>query len=261
MDAMTNPAQTNPSPPSRERWRDPRIMATAMIAILLAVIAAVTVLAIEAIHFATRLAEAPARIAEAPGKFIEGLAGAFGPTVTVDTLFSSAIGQIHSHPKLVVMTAPIDAEVSKASNTTWAGINFGTTTVRIRAHDNKVQYYVPLQNLATSNFVYDDIHKKLVVRVPAPVLDREIVDVQSDPAKIDIETSNGWAKLDTFSGAPLREEAQHDLRNAVLIAGSNELLEHEAERRGQEVLRNALRPIADALKPDVELDIEFFPQP
>jgi hypothetical protein len=258
---MTTPIQTAAKPAADAARRDPRIMAVVMLLILLGVIIAVTVLAVKAMRFASRLAETPARIAEAPGKFVAGLAGAFGPTVTVNTLFASTIGQIHSHPKLVVLTAPIDAEVNKASNTTWAGINFGTTTVRIRAHGNKVQYYVPLQDLQTSNFVYDDTHKRLTVRVPAPVLDREVVDVQSDPAKIDIETSNGWAKLDSFSGAPLREEAKHDLRTAVLVAGSHELLEHEAERRGKEVLRNALRPIADALKPDVELDIEFFAAP
>ncbi len=233
--------------------RNPWPLALIIIVLILAIVLAGTLLALKVLSGAARVADVPTQIANS-------LASAFRPTVTVNTLFTSTIGEMHSHPKLVVLTTLITAEVEKSSNTTWAGINFGTTSVRIRARENKVQYYIPLDGLQTSNFVYDDQHKKLIVRVPAPRLDDELVDVQSNPNKIDVETSNGWAKLDSFSGAPLRDEARQELRSAVLSAGRHIIMQHEAERRGQEVLKNALRPITDALKPDVDLDIQFLPR-
>jgi len=176
-------------------------------------------------------------------------------------VLSNTIGELHSHPKLVVLTTQINAEVNKASTTTWAGLNFGTTEVSVRAYGNRVQYYVPLDTLGTSNFVFDAPNKKLIVSVPAPRLDEELVDVQSNPALIDVETHNGWAKLDRYSGAPLREDARRDLRPAVIAAGRQALLQQKARQSGEKVLRELLQPLADALNPDVTLDIEFQPAP
>jgi hypothetical protein len=240
-----------PEPPQRPIHRNPWPLALVIMALGLVAAATITFVALRMLNTAARLIDTPTRVAAS-------LAAAFQPNVTVSTLLTSTIGKMHSHPKLVVLTTQIDAEVAKASNTTWVGINFGTTSVRVRAHENKVQYYIPLQGLQTSNFVFDPARKKLVVRVPAPRLDEELVDVQSDPSKIDVETRNGWAKLDAYSGAPLREAAKRELRPAVLAAGRHILMQHEAENRGKESLRNLLQPISDALRPEVELDIEFF---
>lgn len=257
MTTPTPPFAASPKPAGKGK---PGPLAVGILALILAAVIAITVLTVKALAVAFKLAETPAHLAEMPAKIAASLASAFQPQISVQTLFASTIGELHSHPKLVVLTTQIDAEVDKASNTTWVGINFGTTTVHVRAHGNRVQYYIPLQTLSTSNFVYDNLHKKLIVRVPAPRLDEEVVDVQSDPSQIDIETHNGWAKLDSFSGAALRDAARSELRRAVLQAGRHTLLEHEAESRGRDVLKNTLRPITDALRPDVELDIEFVPR-
>ena len=247
------PAQPVPPPPAPPKARASLWPLTLMvIAVVLGLIVAFTILALRAIDGASRLIDTPARLTAS-------LASAFQPQITVNTLLLSTIGEMHSRPKLVVLTTQVNVEVEKASNTTWAGINFGTTVVRVRARENRVQYYVPLKDLQTSDFVYDEPQQKLFVRVPRPRMDEEVVDVQSNPAKIDIQTANGWAKLDAFSGAPLREAARHELRPAVLAAGRHNMLQNEAERRGKDDLYALLRPIADALRPGVTLDIEFVP--
>ena len=133
----------------------------------------------------------------------------------------------------------------------------GTTTVALRARDNRVQYYVPLTNITKGDFKYDETHKRLVFRVSSPVLDKDLVEVQSDPSKIEVRTDIGWARFDKFSGQFLREQAQRDLRPAVLEEGNNSLYIDKAKINARESLKKLLEPLASKLKDDVELEIDF----
>ena len=196
-----------------------------------------------------------------PGDAIDKLGRAFAPHTDYRTETTSAIRELKNNPKLVVLTAVLDAEVHKSSSTSALWIYWGTTTVDVRARENKVQFYVPLDDVGTANFEYDDVHKILTVRIKPPILDEDVVDVQTDPNKVDIKTSNGWSKLDHFSGAPMREEALHELRSDVIQAAKQpaqyELLQLQAKANAKEHIRTLLAPLASTLKPDVKLEIEF----
>jgi hypothetical protein len=107
------------------------------------------------------------------------------------------------------------------------------------------------------DFRYDEVHKRLTVRLPAPKLDEEVVEVQSDPGKIEFRTDVGWARLNSRSGQFLREQAQRELRHAIIREGQNPLYIEKAKGNARESLKKLLEPMAGQLKEDVELEVQF----
>ena len=236
--------------PSRPRSHWPWAMA-------LVFIVAMVIPAVLIYHVLTRAADSVQSLADLPAQLTSGLAAAFRPSTSVTTLFSTTIGELHHNSKLVVLSANVDAEVEKASATHWGYLYWGTTRVTLRAHDNVIQYVLPLDGLSTGDFRFDAVTKKLILTVPAPQLDESMISVQSDPHKLEIKTELGWAKFDSWSGAPLRQEAQADLRPAVLRVGQHELLRDRAEKNARTHLAAILAPLTDALQPGTTLDIQF----
>lgn len=194
----------------------------------------------------------------------DGLGSAFKPTVNYTTLISGAVGRLQQESKLVVLRAEVAAEVTKESQKMQRlfgyDLDLGTTTVRVRARENQVQFFIPLSSLSDKSFEYRAREKRLVFRAPTPRLDTNLVEVQSDPAKIEVDTQVGWARLDTYSGQFLRDEAKRALRPAVLAVANNELLTDKAKLAARESLQALLRPVSGALLEGVEFLVEFEPE-
>ncbi len=186
-----------------------------------------------------------------------GLAQAFQPQVNVNSVVYTTLSNMINQAKLVVLTTQINVDMTKADEKVVWGIPLGTTKVMLRALDNRVQYYVPLTDITKKDFRYDNVHKRLTVRVPSPLLDRDLVEVQSDPAKIEFRTDVGWARFDSRSGQFLRDQAQRDLRPALIREGHNPLYLDKAKTNARESLKKLLEPMAAQLKEDVELEVEF----
>lgn len=205
----------------------------------------------------TRAAQTTETALRTPERLLSGLAAAFRPEVNSTTVIRTAIGKISHTPKLVVLTATIDAEVEKSSATNWGYVYWGMTQVRLRAHGNRVQYYIPVEGIKETDFTYDASSRTLSLMLPPPRLDEEMVDVQSDPRQIEVETGNGWAKFDRWSGEPLRAEARQDLRKAVLSVGNHELLQAKAQANAQAEMRKLLSPLAEQLQKGVKVQMVF----
>ena len=203
------------------------------------------------------------KCASVPAQTLETLADAFKSRTSYETYITGAISSLKSNPKLVVLTASIDANVKKSASTTALWVYWGTTTVEVRAKENKVQFYIPLDDIGSYSFRYDAVHKTLILLTRPPMLDEDIVDVQNDPSKIEMATSNGWAKFDTWSGAPMREDARRELRAAVLQAAKQpaqyDLLTLKAKENAKVHLKRLLEPFAESLNPDTKIEIEFLP--
>ena len=101
------------------------------------------------------------------------------------------------------------------------------------------------------------MHKRLTLRIPAPRLDEDLVEVQSDPGKIEFRTEVGWARFDSRSGQFLRDQAQKELRPAIVREGNSSLYIDKAKMNARESLKKLLEPMASKLKEDVELEVEF----
>src|SRR5947207_4211903 len=208
--------------------------------------AVVAVTAIAAVAFMFRECS-PAHISR---NISSGLAQAFQPKVNVNTVIYTTLSNMVNQSKLVVLSTQINVDLTKSNEKVIWGVPLGTTTVTIRALDNRVQYYVPLTNISKGDFRYDDVHKRLTLRVPAPRIDEELVDVQSDPSKIEFRTDVGWARLNSRSGQFLRDQAQRELRPAIVREGNNSLYLDKARSNARESFKKLLEPLGTKLKED-----------
>lgn len=228
----------------------------ALTAVFIAILIAGTVIVLRVISLGEKIGESAAN---APGKIASTLADAFRPKVSFTTTINSTLQSLKNDPKLVVLTASVSVEVTKLSekNAFWGYVDLGKSQVRIKAYGNKVQYFVPMLNFSETNIVYDDFHKRVVVTVPPPQFDTEMVDVQSDPSRMEMETDLGWGRLDKFSGQFLRDQARTDLRPAVIREGRSELLQEKARSNARMAIKKMLEPMAKSLKPNIEVWVLF----
>ena len=195
------------------------------------------------------------RIADIP----EGLAAAFKPNVDVNTTIHRSIDELKKEAKLVVLTASVDVEVSKTSEKRilWDMLQLGDTSVRLRVPGNKVQYYIPVAGLSKDNFEYDPATGFVCLHLPEPLLDRDFVDVQSNPDVIEAETQVGWGRLDAFSGEFLEDEARRALRESVLEEGASKLISDKARVEAESVVSALLANLTAGLREDVAFRVLF----
>ena len=197
------------------------------------------------------------RISDVP----KGIAAAFRPNVNVNTTIRRAIDTLQTEAKLVVLTASVDVEVAKTSQkrVLWDLLQLGDTTVRLRVHENKVQYYIPVVELSSDNFQYDPERGVVCLQLPEPVLDRVLVDVQSDPGRVEVESEVGWGRLQYFSGNYLEDEARRQLRDAVLQEGASEVVAERARREGEKVVTALLSNLVSGFREGVTFQVQFEP--
>jgi len=197
------------------------------------------------------------------GKLADGLRGAFKTQVNYRTAFLGSIESARESGKLVVYTQTVTAVVEKTSEKKYAikfigDIKLGDTVTSLRAQGNKVQYYIPLDGLDESDFAYDPGQKCLTVTLPRPVLDSEMVEVQSNPDLIEIQTNVGWGRLGGYSGAYLEDQAKKELRDAVLQEGSKPTLQEKADAEGESLVRSKLlAPLVNSLADGVTMKVVY----
>ena len=231
-------------------------------ALFLVLIFAGAYVAHEAVRAPERTVNAAAdRLEGMAGKVFEKLREGLRPNVTLRTIINSQFAKLDATPKLVVLTDTIDVEVAKSSEkrVLWGLLNLGTTEVRLKAPGNKVQFYIPVREIKAEDFSYRPAAKKVVVRVPGPVLDRQVVDVQSDPSKIEVETRVGWARLSAFSGKRLEAKAREALRQEVLASADTPPMHDLARLHAEKTLKAFFAELEGALGDGVRLEFEFRP--
>lgn len=192
-----------------------------------------------------------------------GIVAAFKPEfqLSCHTAISTSIDKMHRTGKLVVLQSEVSVEVTEESSkvVTILGhsLDLGTTTVQLRCGGNKIQYFVPLEHITSGTFKYDKTSQHLVVTVPAPILDTDIVEIQSNPTRMEIQTRVGWGRLDAYSGEALRQLAKKKLRSAVIAEGRSPVHLDAAKQEAQHQLQQMLTPLANQLADGVQLVVEF----
>lgn len=173
----------------------------------------------------------------------------------ISTSTTAFISSIRSEAKYVVASQSLTVTVARAEEYRgWWGFYLGTTTARIRVDDCRVQYIIPTDKVSTDDFMFDRSRNTLTVTLPRPVLDQDIVDIPTDPAKWWIESSSGWSR---FNRAEVVADAQRAIRNETLVTsyrrGFDEATEAVATRRLKETMRKFLK------RPDMSIEIIFRP--
>ncbi len=241
MEITTETKAVEPKPPSQGLdW-----MKYLSVVAALAIVAAATV-ALFSLNVARQAAQGAMEI--------------FQPQTKYSTVLSGAITQLNNNPKLVVLTADINATVGVEGTTKFLGINISSAKVEITA-PAKVQYYLKLKDIGMNDLYYDQLGKRLVVTIPRPIFDTEVIALDTDPDKLSVRTELGWSPLSIFKGGTVREDALRHLREAAISQGRHELLQDRADKNAKEIVGDMMSKVKDALKQDgVRLEVEFKKQ-
>lgn len=200
--------------------------------VILAVITSLTFLFYQFINL-------PVKTVNATGEIIKD---ALKPTVIYNNIIYSTLGQIKKENKLVVQTSEINLIIKK-SNTKkilWDSFSLGTTEVEMRIPGNKVQYIITPELLSETNFIFDEQKQEIIFKPPLPLVDEEIVEVQTDPEKIEIKKDIGWARFANQSGKYLEDSIKKELKSAIINEAKNDLRLKEAQKNAAEAIKKIL---------------------
>ena len=192
------------------------------------------------------------------GSVMDRLGEALKPRVTVQNIVASQVRKVRAESKLVVLTTDVDATVSRTEEmrVLWGYLNLGTSEATLQVRGNRVQYYIPLEGFSADNIVYDKARGRVVVKVPAPVLDRDIVEVQSDPEMLYVRKERGWARLPSTQDR-LEDQARRMLRGEVIKAGDAQWVHERARVEGRKSLAALFNDLTLVLADGVTLEFEY----
>jgi hypothetical protein len=185
--------------------------------------------------------------------------GVFNTTTKVEQVISNTIGELKKESKLVVLTAEITVHVKRSSTKRilWDRLDLGTTVVEMRVMGNKVQYVVPTTVISRDTFRWDGSRGEVVVDIPSPILDEEIVEVQSDPSRIEVRKDVGWGRFESYSGDFLEDQIRRELRSMVIQQGKHELLLDRARKNAEEAIRDLFSQFMKREKVEIPIRIHI----
>ena len=158
--------------------------------------------------------------------------------VTIDSIIYSTIGELKKESKIVVMTGEVNLSVKRSHTKFFSRLNLGTTAVEVLVPKNKVQYVIPTNAISEESFRWNDETGEVSIEIPTPVIDEEIVEIQSDPSLIKVRKEIGWGRLESRSGEFLERQIRQDLRSLVIEEGKgNKLMLEQAKKNAEEVIR------------------------
>jgi len=185
----------------------------------------------------------------------------------IKTLVETAVGELASRGKLVVLTRTLPVRVEKRSTkkVLWDQFDLEDSVVRLRVSNNLVQYYLPLDGLSAANFTHDAAANRLVVTLPEPRLDREMVAVSSNPEDWEVESDISWTRVQDWWGQELLDEARANVRGLLVEAGQEPLIVKEAREQAyvqvSALVKSILAPFAPTMAVEVRFDPALSPQP
>ncbi len=140
---------------------------------------------------------------------------------TSSTTLTSALGELRAKGGLQIGWRTIDTAVEVDRTTTVDAFGFsvplGSVHIRIDVPGNRVQYVVPVDPTWTIRAVDAET---FIVTIPPPIVNKDVVEVQSDPAKFRVFIDNDWAEHLIPSGGDV-DSAKALVRASVIETGSS----------------------------------------
>jgi hypothetical protein len=166
------------------------------------------------------------------------------PSYTTTTVIQTSVQKLRQEAKLVVLSADVTVEVTRTSSKIlFDRLDFGDTVTTVRTKGNRAQYFVDLNHIKESDFHLSNGGQNLVVTVPEPRVDETIVEVQSDPDQMEVQTKVGWLRTDKKSGELTRAEAKKALRDAVISEAKSQIYVDLARKNAQEKVAALINPL------------------
>lgn len=200
--------------------------------------------------------------------FYPDLIPGFGASRREQATFLVALGKLQESPALRVATREIDVRVDASVPTEvklrawlvpigpgWT-VELGRTKAEIVAPSNRVQYIVPLRDargdpidtpwrpLGDGSAGDGDgdagLERGFEVTLPPPRVDDELVEVQSDPARLRVEIDRDW--VDHVVGDDsARDAALAAIRAAVLGQARSEAAMFEVREKARAIVAEMIR--------------------
>jgi hypothetical protein len=181
-------------------------------------------------------------------RIVDKTTKSFAPRISNNTLIQTSVSRLQKEAKLVVLSADVTVEVTHTSSKIlFDSIDLGDTVVTLRTRGNRAQYFVPLDQIKESDFHLAQNDRALRVTVPEPRVDESIVEVQTDPDKMEIKTAVGWGRLNKRSGEMARAEAKRSLRHAVVSEAKSPIYVDQARNAAREKVTALLNPLVKQL--------------
>ena len=175
---------------------------------------------------------------------------------TVQARVIGALGELAEKPALRVATREIavQVEVEVPTEVKWRpwvvpigrgfDIQVGATTATVTAESNTVQYVVPLDRAKPPRISGPDEAGAVTVWLPPPVVDESVVDVQSDPNKIEIALNRDWADH-IIRGDAARDAALAAIRKSVVQQASSPVAMFEVREKGRKTVAEMIGALID----------------
>jgi hypothetical protein len=177
-------------------------------------------------------------------RFFARATKSLAPVYNNSTVIQTSVTRLRKEAKYVVLSADVTVEVTRTSSKIlFDRLDFGDTVTTIRTKGNRAQYFIDLNGIKDSDFKLTNDGHNLVVRVPQPRVDESIVEVQSDPSQIEVQTKVGWLRTDKRSGELTRDEAKKALRDAVIAEAKSQIYVDLARKEAQEKVADLLTPL------------------
>jgi hypothetical protein len=170
------------------------------------------------------------------------------PSYSTTTVIQTSMQKLRQEAKLVVLSADVTVEVTRTSSKIlFDRLDFGDTVATVRTKGNRAQYFVDLNGIKEKDFHLTNSGKNLVVTVPEPRVDESIVEVQSDPSQMEVQTKVGWLRSDKRSGELTRAEAKKALRDAVVAEAKSQIYVDLARKNAQDKVTALLNPLVNQM--------------
>lgn len=185
-----------------------------------------------------------------------------------------ALGQLRESPALRVATRDVDVRVdasvpTEATLRAWLvpvgpgwTVELGRTKVEVLAPGNRVQYVIPMRDAAgapaevswrrlkvlTEVAELDgsgeatEVVELVEVTLPPPQVDAELVEVQSDPAKLRIQIDRDWVDH-VVRDETARNEALASIRAAVLASAASPAAMPEVRDESRKIVASMIRAL------------------
>jgi hypothetical protein len=177
-------------------------------------------------------------------RFLNKATRSLMPSYTNTTTIQTSVDRLRHEAKLVVLSADVTVEVTRTSSKIlFDRLDFGDTVATVRSRGNRAQYYVLLEKIDTKDFKLALGGKSLLVTVPEPRVDESIVEVQSDPSQIEVQTKVGLFRTDKRSGELTRAEAKRAMRDAVVAEAKSQIYLDIARKNAREKITALLDPL------------------
>lgn len=187
---------------------------------------------------------------------LNALTQAIKPSINVQDVMSQTLGEIDRTKKLVVYTQSVDIELTREKENRWFSdyLPAGSTAVRLKVLGNKVQFYVPLEQINEDCFSYNSRTQILSINCPKVRMDKDMVSVQSDPAKMIIEEKSSWVPFGP-KASDLLKDAQSELKNQVILTANHELVWNSAKIEAEKAMQEFFGSLKSAMKEGSNIQI------